>query len=235
MTNLEKKIGYVFKDSKLLTQSMTHKSFSYENKSEVGDNEKLEFLGDAVLDLVLGEYLMEIFSEQSEGALSKKRASLVNEGTLALVAKNLELHNELRLGKGESQSGGATKPRLLASAWEALVGALFLEAGFEKTKLIVREQFLEIIRNFNPEEDFVADFKTRLQEISQKSLKATPVYDIVSEDGPPHDRVFVVRVKINGQVIAEGEGRSKKAAEQEAARIALKDRAWENPVKQEIE
>ncbi|MBX3040270.1 MAG: ribonuclease III [Bdellovibrionaceae bacterium] len=233
MKDLEVKLGYTFSRQELLTQAMTHKSHSYENRGSEGNNEKLEFLGDAVIDLVLGEYLMELFEKQDEGALSKKRASLVNEASLAAVAKDLELQNYLRLGKGETQSGGALKPRLLASAWEALAGALFLDAGFDLTRKLVREKFAGLIESLDPEQDYMADFKTRLQELAQKSLKATPVYEIESEEGPPHDRVFVVSVKVNGQELAQGQGRSKKTAEQEAAKIAIETKAWDTPVTQE--
>lgn len=229
MKELESKLGYAFQRRELLVQAMTHKSHSYESRDGEGNNEKLEFLGDAVIDLVLGEYLMELFEKQDEGALSKKRASLVNEGSLASVAKDLELQTYLRLGKGESQSGGALKPRLLASAWEALAGALFLDAGFDLTRKIVREKFASLIASLDPEQDYVADFKTRLQEIAQKVLRSTPIYEIESEEGPPHDRIFVVSVKVNGRDWAQGQGRSKKIAEQEAAKIALEKKAWETP------
>ena len=233
MTELEIKLGYSFQRPELLRQALTHKSYAYENRVVGGNNEKLEFLGDAVIDLVLGEFLMEKFSEQDEGGLSKKRASLVNEASLATVARDLDLQAELLLGKGETQSGGALKPRLLASAWEALAGALFLDSGFDVTRKIVRQRFEPLIERLDPTHDYVTDFKTRLQELSQKSLKAAPVYDVISEDGPPHDRIFVVSAKMNGKEISQGRGRSKKAAEQEAAQIALENRIWEEPAGEE--
>lgn len=225
--SLEVKIQHQFQKPELLIRALTHKSFSYEKNSGEGHNEKLEFLGDAVLDLVLGEYLMEIFADQEEGALSKKRASLVNENSLASVAKELDLQAELRLGKGEMQSGGATKPRLLASALEALVGAMYLDAGFEKTRLMIRRYFKPLIESFDPTQDFALDYKTRLQELAQKAHRVTPSYEIVSEEGPPHERLFTVALKLKEKEIARGTGRSKKMAEQEAARISLENNSWD--------
>lgn len=221
MNPIEARLDYRFKNAGLLLQALTHKSFAYEQRAPEFHNEKLEFLGDAVLDLVLGEFLFELYPAENEGALSKKRASLVNEESLARLAMALDLASHLRLGKGETHSGGATKPRLLASAWEALAGALYMDGDFAETKRVLRAIFLPAIQALDLDVDFAADYKTRVQEIAQKELKSTPVYELVGEDGPAHDRVFTVAVKIRDQEYARGSGRSKKQAEQQAAKEAL--------------
>jgi ribonuclease-3 len=216
---VEKILGYQFQDPSLLIKALTHKSYHFEFKvKSIGHNEKLEFLGDAVLDLVLSEILIETFPEDGEGALSKKRASLVNETILSQVALTLRLNEFLKLGKGENQTGGATKPRLLGSAYEAVLGALHQDAGYEFTKNLIRQHFQPIILKIDPTVDYEKDYKTRLQEVVQKKFKATPVYEVVSEIGPPHNRDFIVALKIQDQVVSQGQGRSKKQAEQEAAR-----------------
>jgi ribonuclease III len=222
MRKFEQGLGYQFKNMDLLKRAMTHKSFHFEQRlTSVGHNEKMEFLGDAVLDLVLSEILMEAFPEDGEGALSKKRASLVNEDVLAVVAQSLGVHEFLKMGKGESQSGGSTKPRLLASAYEALMGALFQETGYDFVKRVVRSHFASFIANIDPALDYEKDYKTRLQEIVQKKIKDTPTYELVSEIGPPHNRDFVVALKIKDQQVIQGQGKSKKQAEQDAARKLL--------------
>lgn len=228
MRNLEMKLGYQFKNQELLSQALTHKSYHFESRlKSPGHNEKLEYLGDAVLDLILSEILMDRFVQDGEGALSKKRASLVNENILSLVAKNLALDEYLRLGKGESQTGGANKPRLLASAFEAVVGALFKDAGYEFVRQVVDEQFKTFIANMDPSLDYEKDYKTRLQELIQKKFKETPMYELVSEVGPPHNREFEVALRVNDKVVSRGLGKSKKQAEQEAARSFL-EQAQEN-------
>jgi len=221
MSEVESKLGVKFQKPQLLEQALTHKSYFFETKSASGHNEKLEFLGDAVLDLVLSELLMELFPTDTEGDLSKKRASLVNEGVLSKIAKGDELQKYLRLGKGEQQSGGDQKPRLLASALEALIGAMFLDSGFEKVRDMVREQFRDLIQELSLLEDFSADYKTRLQEEVQGRLKEAPLYVLTAETGPAHDRTFEVVVKIKSKSVARAFGKSKKTAEQEAARLAL--------------
>lgn len=221
MNPIEALLQYRFQRPDLLLQALTHKSFAYEHRAPDFHNEKLEFLGDAVIDLVLGEYLYELFPNDNEGALSKKRASLVNEDSLAKLATQLDLPSHLRLGKGEMQTGGALKPRLLSSAWEALTGALYIDAGYESSRRILREAFRPLIENLDPEQDFAADYKTRVQELAQRTMKVTPVYELVGEDGPAHDRVFTVSLKIKDEEFARGSGRSKKIAEQQAAREAL--------------
>jgi ribonuclease-3 len=156
-----------------------------------------------------------------EGNLSKKRASLVNETVLSGIAKSLDLHKDLQLGKGEIQTGGDQKPRLLASVYEALIGAIFMDSGFEAAKKVAHVHFRPLILEMNPMDDFSADFKTKLQEEVQGVLKEAPSYSLMSETGPAHDRTFEVEVKIKNRTVAKALGKSKKVAEQEAARLAL--------------
>ncbi|MFP5520023.1 MAG: ribonuclease III [Bdellovibrionia bacterium] len=221
MSDVEKKIGYRFKNRDLLQRALTHKSYAHENKI-VDNNEKLEFLGDAVLDLVIGEMLFELFPKDTEGGLSKKRASIVNEEVLSEIAQKLDLSGFMRLGKGESSSGGAAKPRLLASAFEAIVGSIYLDGGFEVAKVFLRREFspaMTLLRDQNL--DFERDYKTRLQELVQRKQKQTPTYELLQEQGPPHDREFTVCVKVGSEEWAQGIGKSKKSAEQEAAKAAI--------------
>ncbi len=209
-------------NTSLLERAFTHKSYYVENRQTAGgDNEKLEFLGDAVLDLVISELLLRQFPDDSEGDLSQKRSGLVNESVLAQVALTLAIGSNLKLGRGEEASGGAQKPRLLASALEAVIGAIFIDGGYSRASEFIQALFAERVAalqgpNFNYE-----DFKTRYQEYVQKFYKTTPIYEMVSESGPDHDKIFIVAVKINGEVKTSGEGKSKKAAEQAAAKQAL--------------
>lgn len=221
MNDVEKRIGYRFRRKEDLIRALTHKSFANEQKNGNEHNEKLEFLGDAVLDLVVGELLFEKFPKDTEGGLSKKRASIVNEEVLSEIAQHLKLNESLQLGKGEIQTGGAQKPRLLASAFEALIGAVFLDGGFEVGRVFVRREFENIVESLKDQSDFEKDYKTRLQEIVQKNDKETPRYELVKEDGPPHDRTFWCCVLVHDQVVGEGSGKSKKIAEQMAAKATL--------------
>jgi ribonuclease-3 len=213
-----------FRDHQLLQQSLTHKSFCNESPGvSCQHNERLEFLGDAVLDLVLSDCLMKQFPESNEGDLSKIRAGLVNEVTLAKVAAELELHEALRLGRGEQMSGGHLKPRLLASVFEALVGAIYLDCGFDRVREFVISVFDSRIRATNPLRLYETDYKTRLQEILQERFRKAPVYLVIHDEGPDHSKTFHVEVKLDQQTLAVGTGRSKKQAEQNAASIALED------------
>lgn len=215
-------IGLEFKRIELLQAALTHKSFHFESKeSSLGHNEKLEFLGDAVLDLVLSELLMELFPDDLEGSLSKKRASLVNESVLAQVASDLQIAKYLSLGKGEIVTGGEKKPRLLSSAYEALLGAIFIDQGFQTVRDVARKHFAKVVSEIDPSQDFVADYKTRLQEVIQSEKRLSPVYKVIQESGPAHDREFHVHLYIQDALLAEGKGKSKKSAEQDAAKSAL--------------
>lgn len=224
MKAIETRLGHEFGRAVLIETALTHKSFAHEHRIQgLAHNEKLEFLGDAVIDLVLGEYLIELFPLDNEGALSKKRASLVNEDTLAKLGMAWDIPEHLQLGKGEMQTGGFLKPRLLASTVEALVGALYLDAGFEKTRGTIRREFVPLIQELDPDHDYASDYKTRLQETAQRLLRATPSYELVGEEGPAHERRFTVAAKLKDFELARGTGHSKKAAEQEAAKQALQD------------
>jgi ribonuclease-3 len=217
--SLEQILGYEFKDKNLLEMALTHKS--YANESQSSDNERLEFLGDAVVNLVVGDELMKAFSDDREGSLSKNRARLVSEDGLRQVAVVLNLADYLKLGKGEIINGASANPRLLSSTYEALVGALYLDAGFEVTQRITREHFAPLVERLMSGDHFGLDHKTRLQERLQSINRVLPAYEVISEEGPSHDKKFKVQVKMSGVVIGEGLGRSKKQAEQEAARSAL--------------
>lgn len=188
------------------------------------DNERLEFLGDAVLSASLSARLMREFPFDPEGTLSKRRASLVNEERLALIAKRLRLDEMLKLGKGEIKTGGATKPRILACGLEALIGAIFLDSGFAEADRTIGVLFKDEIDGIKSSNlDFERDYKTRLQEYCHLKHGTPPVYLLVGEFGPAHARGFRVTVKIGDLELGTGEGRSKKAAEQEAAKVALLD------------
>jgi ribonuclease-3 len=226
LSNLQTRIGYAFKNSGLLLQSLTHRSFANEESGGTAtvakDNERLEFLGDAVLDLAMSAILMSRFSSDPEGSLSKKRASLVNEEILAQLALELGLDQMMRLGKGEAKSGGLTKPRILASTCEAILGGVFLDAGFDRASLVIEKLFSARLEAAGQSTvDYRTDFKTRLQERAQEIKRATPVYAVEGESGPDHDKVFEVAVMLAGERLAKGVGKSKKAAEQDAARQAL--------------
>ncbi len=222
MTSLEQKIGYEFKNRTLFEQSLVHKSFHNESAGKsIGHNERLEFLGDAVLDLSLSDLLMRQFPNLHEGELSKIRAGLVNETLLSQVANDLGFSAHIKLGKGESQSGGALKPRLLSSVFEAFVGAFYLDSDFAQVHQFLKRVFLPKIENVDHTHHYQGDFKTRLQEKIQEKFKQTPTYEVLKEEGPDHEKVFHVKVRVGTKSLADGYGKSKKAAEQEAAKKAL--------------
>ncbi len=220
MHKLEEKISYEFKDKNLFLKSITHKSWANEIGQDNENNEKLEFLGDAVLELALSDLLFKSFPEDKEGDLSKKRASLVNESALSVMAQALEIGSFIRLGKGEIQSNGGQKPRLLASCYEALIGAVYLDSSFATVKEIIHREFYHHILKLN-NESFDSDFKTRLQEKLQDEHKETPLYEVINETGPAHDKTFEVQITFKGRRVSTGEGKSKKVAEQSAAKSAL--------------
>jgi ribonuclease-3 len=219
---LESHLSSTFQDEQLFEQALTHRSFYFENRGRSnGHNERLEFLGDAVLDLAISAELMRLYPEENEGVLSKWRASLVNETVLAEQASRLDLGQFLRVGKGELLSQALQRPRLLASAYEALVGALFLDAGYEATQKFLADHFHEGLRHVSATSEFEADYKTRLQEKVQKETHAPPDYRIVKTEGPDHNKKFFVEVSVQGKILAMGEGASRKQAEQQAAQLAL--------------
>ena len=219
--NLEKKIDYTFKDKKVFYEALTHKSFCILESRNKPHNERLEFLGDAVLGSVLAELLMEMFPHDDEGMLSKKRASLVNQSVLAVKARHLALYDYLILGPGEKEQESHLKPRVLASAYEALLGALYLDAGFSHIQAWIKSQFIEDIRVIKPDLEYEKDYKTRLQEIAQKDKLGTPVYKLISTDGPSHNPEFLVAISLGSDEKFKATGKSKKAAEQMAAQLLI--------------
>lgn len=219
--NLEKKINYTFKDKKIFYEALTHKSFCILESRNKPHNERLEFLGDAILGSVLAELLMEMFPQDDEGMLSKKRASLVNQSVLAAKAKNLALNDYLILGPGEKEQESHLKPRVLASAYEALLGALYLDAGFSYIQSWIKSQFIEDIRVIKPDLEYEKDYKTRLQEIAQKDKLGTPVYKLISTEGPSHNPEFLVAISLGNDEKFKATGKSKKAAEQMAAQLLI--------------
>ncbi|MGE4520469.1 MAG: ribonuclease III [Desulfobacteraceae bacterium] len=216
---LEKTIRYKFKNKKNCFNALCHSSYANESSEPVKDNERLEFLGDSVVNLVVGDMLMKHFADMDEGNLSRIRANLVNEVMLSKLARKISLGEYLRLGKGEEGSGGREKSSILANAFEALVAAIYRDGGFEKAYKMVEFMFSPVIDSAGKPENYL-DPKSRLQELAQMKYKEPPVYKVVSESGPDHDKVFKVEMSI-ADIKATGKGRSKKAAEQEAAKQGL--------------
>jgi ribonuclease-3 len=215
------RLSYEFTQPELLEEAFRHSSYVNEiGGGGLKDNERLEFLGDAVLDLAVSHILMDLFREEKEGVLSKCRAALVNEKVLCQVAKDLRLGEYLLLGKGEELSGGRDKPSILANVLEALIGALYLDGGFSKTREIIHRLFVPVLGKVDIEA-ILDDFKSVLQEFTQEAYKTRPDYVMIGESGPAHDKMFRVALYIQGKLMAEGEGRSKKEAEQKAAREAF--------------
>jgi ribonuclease-3 len=209
-------LGYAFRNRALLEQALRHASWCNEHPADqLEDNERLEFLGDAVLDLVVGHKLMTRFPELREGQLSVTRAQVVSEAGLSEVAGQLGLGAWLVLGKGEEKSGGRTKPSILADAFEAILAAVYLDGGFDAAGAIVDRLLAQRIETVEFKGFY--DFKTRLQELAQARLKAVPVYQVVQEIGPDHDKRFVVAVALGGDEWGRAVGKSKKEAEQMAA------------------
>jgi len=219
-SDLQQTLGYRFKDSKLLGEALRHSSYVNEQHDpEMRDNERMEFLGDAVLNLVVGHLLMKAFPDLHEGELSRTRANLVNETQLAQIARTLDLGPYLLLGKGEVQSNGWDKNSLLANALEALIAAVYLDDGFESAAGLIEHHFKNLILT-GPKLTTDQDYKSRLQEAVQSAMKEIPQYSVVAESGPDHDKTFTVEMTV-GTLLTEGCGKSKKAAEQEAARKAI--------------
>ncbi len=215
---LEKELGYSFSDSALLLRCVTHVSYGRDRGES--HNETLEFLGDAVLDLAVSDLLMRRFPEKSEGDLSRMRASLVNSTTLAEKAEKLNLGKLLRMAKGEERSGGRTKESILAGAFEAILGGIYWDGGYEAARRVVENDFASDVKEKNLG---LQDYKTRLQEISQMLFRAPPAYRLVAESGPDHEKRFVTEINVGGKILGRGEGKSKKQAEQEAAKKALEE------------
>jgi ribonuclease-3 len=221
LANLQKRLGVAFRDESLLRRALTHRSFINEHPEELEDNERLEFLGDAVLDFLIAATFYQRFPEMREGDLTALRSALVRTEQLAAFAAALNVGTAVRLGKGEAEAGGREKDSVLCSTFEAIVGALYLDQGVEAVTPLVERLFIpeaQIIVS----QDSNIDAKSRFQVWAQAEWGYTPRYRTVGSDGPDHDRMFTVEVIVNGDVYGRGAGRSKKAAEQAAALDALR-------------
>jgi len=214
-SQLEKRLNYTFKNKQLIIEALTHKSYK-----KPYNNERLEFLGDAVLDLIVGEYLFSKFPNSNEGILSKIRASLVNESGFTLLARAIDLGEYIYLSAAEENNNGRNKPSLLSNAFEAVIGAIYLEAGLAKAKEIA----ISLLEASHPKIDLDSlskDYKTALQELTQATHGVTPQYELLGSSGPDHKKEFEIAVILNDETIATAKGKSKKEAQQKAAQIAL--------------
>ncbi len=220
MKELEQIIGYEFRDKSLMLRALSHTSYINEVKSIPESNERLEFLGDSILSVIVSEYIFRNFKQYPEGELTKLRASLVCEKSLAAFAREIELGKFLFLGKGEQQNGGRERSSILADAFEALLAAMYLDGGMEVARAHVMRFVKDEIKNHTVEDAF-HDYKTQLQEIIQKNPGEELSYVLINEVGPDHNKNFTVEVRLNSNVIGTGEGHSKKQAEQSAAKKAL--------------
>ncbi len=215
LEGLEKKLGYRFKDRQKLIEALTHKSYK-----KPYNNERLEFLGDAVLDLVVGEYLYDRFPKAREGELSKMRASLVNEAGFKKLADALDLGRYIYISPAEENNKGRSKPSLLSNAFEAVMGAIYLESGLDEVRRIT----IDLIESCYPKIDLGSlfkDYKTTLQELTQAKFGVIPDYILKDATGPDHNKEFEVEVRVNDRLLATAKGKSKKSAQQEAAHRAL--------------
>ncbi|GBE41682.1 MAG TPA: ribonuclease III [Nitrospirae bacterium] len=222
LISLEKALGHTFKKKALLKEAITHKSYAHEKQdSHVLFNERMEFLGDAVLELIISEHLYSANLEYTEADLSKIKAYAVQESTLAEIAEKLDIGKALLLGKGEELTGGREKPSLLSNGFEAILAAIYLDGGYERSRIFVIDQLKGKMDDFTKNK-LVFDFKTKLQEIAQAEFGILPTYVTHKEEGPEHSKTFEVNVFINDNFLGEGAGKTKKAAAQKAAEAALK-------------
>jgi ribonuclease-3 len=220
-SDLEISLGYHFVHPELLEQALTHRSYAVEHGIDALDNERFEFLGDAVLELVVSHLLFTRHGERCrEGELTRMRSFLVNENQLATQARRLGLGKHLRLGKGEDRSGGREKQSILSDAFEAVIGAIYLDSSIEKIFSFIKRCFGDLLDQI-VDIGLGQDYKSKLQELTQSRFHSVPVYEIEKVSGPDHQRIFQVIINFNGQVLQRGSGRSKKEAEQDAARKAL--------------
>lgn len=214
-SQLEERLGYAFKDKRLIIEALTHKSFK-----KPYNNERLEFLGDAVLDLIVGEYLFFKFPKSDEGMLSKIRASLVNESGFTLLAKEINLGDYIFISLAEENNDGRSKSSLLSNAFEAIIGAIYLEAGLR----VAKDISIKLLEESHPRIDLESlskDYKTALQELTQATHGVTPTYEMLGSSGPDHKKIFEIAIILDGNTIAKAKGKSKKDAQQKAALIAL--------------
>ena len=219
IAEVEKEIGYCFKDKRLLLEAITHSSYVNEMRiNKRSDYERLEFLGDSVLELISSEFLYEKYPEVPEGGLSKKRASMVCEPSLAICARNMNFGKYIFFGKGEELAGGREKESILSDVVEAVLGGIYLDSGLEAAKEYV---YVNILSSLQEEELFV-DSKSALQELVSQGIGGSLEYEIVEESGPEHDKLFTMSVSLDGNELARGSGHTKKSAQQKAAKEAIK-------------
>lgn len=225
-SEFEKKIGLDFTEKDLLKQAFTHRSFVNENKGHGSHNERLEFLGDAVLELVTTDYLFKKYPEETEGTLTLYRAALVNTQTLARVASELDMNSYLLLSKGESKDNGKAREHILANTTESLIGAIYIDAGYDKAKDFIIKNISHLIEEIVEKEAWM-DAKSKFQEKSQEFENVTPSYKTLREAGPDHDKKFTIGVYLGTAEIAQGLGNSKQNAEQDAAANGLVKKGWD--------
>lgn len=222
LNDLEKKIGVKFNDVSLLQRALIHRSYVNEHKEEVdANNERLEFLGDAVLELITSDYLFRTYTNRAEGDLTSFRSAIVKTESLAQAARKLGYGEYLLLSVGEQETGGRDKDYLLANTYEAILGAIYIDQGYDSCKKLVYETLLpkleDIVKNRSD-----IDSKTKIQELTQSIYKVTPVYEVLKEQGPDHDKTFTVVVKVEDRIIGEGIGSSKQKAEEQAATSGIR-------------
>lgn len=220
MTDIERILGYQFKDEKYIKVALTHSSFANEAKGNIKNNERLEFLGDAVLSISVSDFLFTHHKDLPEGELTRLRASVVCEKALNTIALKLGIGKFLKLGKGEEHTGGRTRPSILADAMEAIIAAIYLDGGMEEARRFVLDNVKPLLEQ-HKDKSFV-DYKTKLQEIIQQNPEEVVEYVTVKEEGPDHDKQFEVEVRINSNSVSKGKGKSKKQAEQMAAKELLR-------------
>jgi len=226
LKNFEQSIGVVFKDKDLLRQAFTHRSYLNEHKELTGGhNERLEFLGDAVLELIVTEHLFEKYPECNEGEMTSLRAAVVNADALSSVAQNLLMNDYLLLSRGEAKDKGRARQYILANTFEALIGAIFLDQGYDVARDFIAHNTFNLLADI-VKKGFWIDSKSSFQEEAQERAGVTPSYKTIREDGPDHDKWFTVGVFLGGEEVAQGKGKSKQDAEQAAAREGLKAKGW---------
>ncbi|MFH1968290.1 MAG: ribonuclease III [bacterium] len=224
---LEKNLGLSFRDKNLLTQAFTHRSYLNENPDfGLEHNERLEFLGDAVIELIVTDYLYKEYPKKPEGELTNWRAALVNAKMLTKIADKIGLNDFLLLSKGEAREGGKARAYILANTFEALLGALYLDSGYEAADKFLKKYLLKELQDII-EDGSYKDSKSKFQEEAQEKVSITPVYKVLNESGPDHAKLFVVGVFLEEELVAEGEGLSKQEAEEAAARKGLEVKNWE--------
>ena len=229
MNPLEQRLRYKFRNPLLLAEALTHPSLGHETQRHHFDNQRLEFLGDAVLQLIFTEYLFDHYPEFTEGQLTKLRAQLVSREGLRVHAQEIDLGKYLMMGRGEEASGGRERASALADAYEALIGAMYLDSDYVTVRRIVLTETRDLLENLQVE-TVESNPKGRLQEILQSISPKSPTYPIIDQSGPEHDKRFVAKIVWDGRELGEGEGRSKKEAEVAAARDALNKELWKAPI-----